>query len=290
MPVGQVIRSYSNIHHVLVDGREVECRPRGRLRLEDRRILAGDRVEVTLAPDGEGRIDRVLPRTSELRRPPVANVDLCVVVFTLREPEADFRFLDRVLAHVEEAGIEALIVLNKTDLYGPGEAERFCSLYGEAVGYPVVPLSARTGAGVRDLLPHVRGKTAVLAGQSGVGKSLLTRALVPQYSGRVGELAARLGRGKHTTRHVELLPLPGGGVIADTPGFTHLTFEGVEPRDLGRLFPDFARAGACRFDDCLHRAEPGCAVKAAVEAGQIVSHRYQHYLVFLQEIEAQRPW
>lgn len=289
MPVGQVIRSHSHIHYVLVDGREVECRPRGKLRLEERRILAGDRVEVTLAPDGEGRIDRVLPRASELRRPPVANVDLCAVVFTLHEPEADYRFLDRVLVHVEHAGIEALVVLNKTDLCTPREVEGFRRLYGETVGYPVLPVSALTGEGIPDLAARLAGRTSVLAGQSGVGKSLLTRALAPGYQARVGTLARKLGRGRHTTRHVELIRLPAGGLVADAPGFTYLEFEGVEVRALRHLFPDFDRAGPCRFDDCLHRAEPGCAVKAAA-GGRIARHRYEHYLAFLAEIEAQKPW
>ncbi|MFO7173167.1 MAG: ribosome small subunit-dependent GTPase A [Bacillota bacterium] len=292
MASGQVIRSHSNIYYVLVDGQEVECRPRGKFRLEDQQVLAGDRVEVTLLADGEGRIDRILPRQSELSRPRVANVDRCVVVFTLHEPEADFRFLDRVLAHTEQAGVEAVIALNKVDLCTPEEVEAFVATYGPAgVGYPVIPISAATGAGLDQLIPYLAGRTSVLAGQSGVGKSRLTAALVPGREIRVGEVSRKLRRGRHTTRHVELIPLPFGGVLADAPGFTHLEFAGMEPRDLADCFREFREPAAeCRFDDCLHRAEPDCGVKAAVAEGRIPRHRYEHYLVFLEEIEAARKW
>lgn len=292
MATGQVIRSHSNIFYVLVDGREVECRPRGKFRLEARQVLAGDRVEVTLLADGEGRIDRVLPRQTELQRPKVANVDRCVVVFTLHQPEPDLRFLDRVLVHTERAGVEPVIALNKVDLCTPGEVADFVATYGpDGIGYPVIPISAATGTGVEGLLPHLHGRTSVLAGQSGVGKSRLTSILAPGHEVRVGEISAKLRRGKHTTRHVELMPLPFGGLLADAPGFTHLEFTEMEPRDLREYFREFREpTGECRYDDCLHRAEPECGVKNAVAAGQIPRHRYENYLEFLQEVEAIRRW
>ncbi|MGE5675307.1 MAG: ribosome small subunit-dependent GTPase A [Mycobacterium leprae] len=291
MPVGQVIRSHSNIYYVLVDGRTVECRPRGKFRLDKQDVLAGDRVDVHLEGE-EGRIDKILPRTSALQRPAVANVDQVLVVFTLKEPEADYLFLDRVLIHVAQAGVPPLILLNKIDLVAPEAVTEFCHIYGDQVGYEVLPIAAKPGIGLEELKPRLNGKVSVLAGHSGVGKSRLVRTLFPEREDvRVGELSAKLGRGKHTTRHVELIPLPSGGLIADAPGFTYLEFQAIEKRDLPGYFPEFKPyASQCRFADCMHNKEPECAVRDAVEAGQIPRSRYQSYLLFLPEIEALKRW
>jgi ribosome biogenesis GTPase / thiamine phosphate phosphatase len=243
--------------------------------------------------DGEeGRIDKVLPRRTCLQRPAVANVDQALVVFTIREPEADYLFLDRVLIHVEQAGVAPVLLLNKVDLLGPGEAEAFRHAYAEVVGYPVVAIAAKHGTGVDALLPYLKDKISVLAGHSGVGKSRLVRALEPTREDvRVGELSAKMGRGKHTTRHVELIRLGGGGLLADTPGFTYLEFHDIEKWNLWQYFPEFGRySGRCRFDDCLHRKEPDCAVRAAVEEGLLPRTRYNNYVFFLQEVEAQKRW
>lgn len=291
MPVGQVIRAHSHQYYVLADGKEVLCRPRGRFRLDRLQVLAGDLVEISLDGD-EGRIDRVLPRRTQLQRPSVANLDQALILFTLREPEADYPFLDRVLIHVELAGVKPVIVLNKIDLLSEEEVKAFYHLYTHQVGYTVVSLSAHSGEGVESLLPLLPGKVSVLAGHSGVGKSLLVRAIEPSRDDvQVGELSAKLGRGKHTTRHVELIPLRGGGLLVDSPGFTYLEFESMEKQDLKRCFPEFQRLEeACRFTDCLHRKEPDCAVQAAVAAGQIAPSRYANYLRFLEEVEALRRW
>jgi ribosome biogenesis GTPase len=286
-----VIRSHSNIYYVLTDGREVECRPRGRFRLEKQDVLAGDLVEIHME-GGEGRIDKVLPRKTYLQRPAVANVDQALVVFTIREPEADYLFLDRVLIHVEQAGVTPVLLLNKVDLLEPEQVAEFRRHYGEMIGYPVLAIAAKPGLGLAELRPHLQGKLSVLAGHSGVGKSRLVRALEPgREDVRVGELSAKLGRGKHTTRHVELIRLSDGGLLADAPGFTYLEFQAMEKWDLPGFFPEFRRySGQCRFDDCLHRKEPDCAVRAAVEAGELPRTRYQNYLLFLQEVEAQKRW
>lgn len=292
MPVGQVIRSHSNIYYVLAEGREIECRPRGRFRLEKQGVLAGDLVEIHVEGD-EGRIDQILPRKTVLLRPPIANVDQVLIVFTLREPEGDYPFLDRVLCHVEMAGASPVLLLNKVDLLEPEQVAQFCHMYGEQVGYPVIPISAREGLGVDQVRPLLAGRLSVLAGHSGVGKSRLVRSLIPDRTDvRVGELSEKLGRGKHTTRHVELMPLPGGGLLADAPGFTYLEFTtAIEKWDLVRYFPEFERHAAdCRFDDCLHRKEPDCAVRAAVASGVIPASRYENYLAFLQEVEALKRW
>lgn len=292
MPVGHVIRSHSNIFYVLVDGQEIECRPRGKLRLDKlHQVRTGDLVEVQIEGD-EGRIDKVLPRRNSLERPSVANVDQAVVLFTLTEPEADYPFLDRVLVHIEQVGVEALILLNKVDLLDPETVERFRHAYQELVGYPVLPVSAREGQGVELVRPYLSGKTSVLAGHSGVGKSRLIRALEPDRNDiKVGALSEKLGRGKHTTRHVELIPLTGGGLVADTPGFTYLEFQEIDKWTLRDYFPEFSRRlGQCRFDDCLHHKEPDCAVRQAVEAAEIPRSRYESYLTFLAEVEASKRW
>lgn len=291
MPVGQVIRAHSNQFYVLIDDREWLCRPRGKFRLDRQDVLAGDMVQVHLEGE-EGRIDEVLPRRSVMQRPAVANVDQAIVVFTLREPQADLPFLDRVLVHAERAGIQATIVLNKVDLLSETEVEQFCETYGQKVGYVVIPTSATLGMGLDDLRPLLPGQTSVLAGHSGVGKSRLVQALHPQRQDiRVGDLSSRLGKGKHTTRHVELIPLPDGGLIADAPGFTYLEFEGFEKGELPGLFPEFRPlATSCRFYDCMHRREPDCAVRAGLEEGAVAHSRYENYLLFLSEIEALKRW
>jgi ribosome biogenesis GTPase len=290
LPVGQVIRSHSNIYYVLVEGREVECRPRGRLRLDKQSVLAGDMVDVHLE-ENEGRIDQVLPRRTVLQRPAIANVDQALVVFTLTEPVADYPFLDRVLIHAERAGVSALILLNKVDLLETEATERFLQTYGR-IGYPVLPLCAKTGQGVDALRAHLGGRLSVLAGHSGVGKSHLIRALQPDREDiLVGALSEKLGRGKHTTRHVELIPISSGGLVADTPGFTYLEFTEIEKWDLPAWFPEFAGyRSLCRFDDCLHRKEPDCAVRAAVAEGAIAKTRYENYLFFLREVEEIKRW
>jgi len=291
VPLGQVIRAHSNQFYVLVEGREVLCRPRGKFRLDQQTVLAGDMVDVHIE-DEEGRIEKVFPRRTVMTRPAVANIDQALVVFTLREPEADYPFLDRVLIHAEQAGTSAVIILNKIDLLTDAEIENFCTIYGKQVGYPVIPFSAKSQTGIDDLRPLLPHRVSVLAGHSGVGKSKLVQALEPQRTDiRIGELSLKLGRGKHTTRHVELIRLTSGGLLVDSPGFTYLEFPLMEPNELGRFFPEFQTLAAdCRFTDCVHRKEPHCAVIAAVERGQIAQIRYTNYLFFLAEIEAQRRW
>lgn len=224
-----------------------------------------------------------------LVRPAVANVDQVLAVCTLRDPPADLRLLDRLLVHVASAGLPVVVVLNKVDISPPEEVAALAAAY-RPVGYPFHAVSALTGAGLAELLPHLAERVSVLAGQSGVGKSRLAGVLVDRQV-RVGELSSRPGRGRHTTRHVELLPLPTGGFLADAPGFTNLEFAGLTVTDLADCFPELGGVpGSCRFADCSHAAEPDCAVKAAVAAGDVAEHRYAHYLEFRSEIAAMRKW
>jgi len=288
---GRVVRSYSNVYYVDVGGEVLECRPRGRLRYQSERVLTGDRVRVSRAGPGLGAIDSVLPRKNMLERPPVANVDRVVVVFSFHEPELDLALLDRFLVLVSAAGLEAALCLNKLDLALADEAATLRELYA-GLGYPLVATSARSGEGLQALRLVLAGRINVLAGPSGVGKSSLLNALNPELRLDTGRLGRKTGRGTHTTRHVSLVPVGDGGLVADTPGFTRLDLGRIKPTELAWHFPELAAlTPECRFRGCLHRAEPDCRVKAALAAGEIDAGRYRRYLELLTEVEAAyRPY
>jgi len=288
---GLVVRAFSHICLVDIGGETLECRPRGKLRYRERRAMVGDRVRVTPAGPGLGVIEDILPRRNELARPPVANVDLAVVVFSLREPEVDLLVVDQVLLLVGRAGLGAALCLNKTDLLEPSEADKVRQVYA-GLGYPFVAVSARTGEALEDLRALLSGRVSVLAGPSGVGKSSLLNALNAELRLRTGELSRKVRRGTHTTRDVSLVPTGSGGLVADTPGFTQLGLEGVSPEEVGWAYPELAElAPGCRFRGCLHRAEPGCRVKEAVAEGRVDPGRYARYLELLAEVEqTYRPW
>lgn len=281
---GRVIESVGGFHTVVFDdGAAVVCRARGRLK-RDGAILVGDRVAVGTA-GGDRVIERVEARTSELIRPPIANVDLAVVVMAFARPEPSWELLDRILVSVAKAGLDAVVVMNKRDLAGRSEEEAAFRPYRLA-GYPVVATSVKEGAGLDRLREVLSGRISVFAGPSGVGKSSLLNELIPGAQLETGDVSEKARRGRHTTRRVGLLALPGGGWVADAPGFSTLDLGLMEPRMLGGCFPEIdSRAAACRFTGCLHRSEPDCAVKEAKEAGKIDPGRYERYLRFLAEVE-----
>ncbi len=288
MPTGQVIASHSNVYEVLCEDHVYLCRPRGRLKLERARVLAGDWVDFREAGPGQGYIESIGPRTTELWKPPVANVDQAAIVFTLREPAKNLALVDRFLVLAEQKGLGVILCLNKCDLLDDGEIAETVRYYGHP-GYRVIPTSAKWSINLDQLGEAFSGRTTVLAGQSGVGKSTLLNAIVPGASLSTGSLSRKAARGTHTTRNVTLLRACGG-LVADTPGFTRVELEGLPVRGLADLFPEFrAYEGGCRFDGCLHDREPGCAVKEAVAEGRIDSERYQRYTEFLTEArEAER--
>jgi len=290
MSEGLVLRAGSNLHLVLVDGRAVECRARGRLRLGGSRVLTGDRVSVTCPPGGPGVIEDILPRRTVLARPPVANVDQAVVVASFRRPDLSASFIDRLLVVVSWVGLSAVVCLNKCDLATPDEARDAVAFY-RGLGVCALATSACRGDGLDELRPLLGDHASVLAGVSGVGKSTLLNALEPGLGLRTGEVSARAGSGRHTTRHAELVPLHGGGMVVDTPGFFALDVPGIEPAELDGLFPEMQPyLGRCRYAGCRHRAEPQCAVKDAVAAGAIPASRYDSYLKLLAEIESVPAW
>ena len=254
-------------------------------------LLAGDRVRCSRLPDGEGAIDLVLPRTSLLLRPPVANADHVVVVSAWLAPPFSAAFVDRVLLEAGLRDCHGTVVCNKADLLLPeqrAEAEAALQPY-RAAGYTALLVSASTGVGLPELRAALAGRLTVLAGPSGGGKSRLLAALVPARPRRSAELSARIGRGRHTTRSVELLPLPEGGWVADTPGFSRIDLREADPEDLPYLYPEFRPyLDRCRYRGCGHGTEPECAVRAAVEAAEVDAGRYERYLQLVAEMRA-RP-
>lgn len=295
MPTGLIVKALSGYYYVLPDegGEPVQCRARGIFKKKGITPLVGDRVRFAATAGGEGTVDEVLPRTSELIRPPVANADTVLLAASVAKPDLSLLLMDRFLVHAEHAGLGVLIVLTKTDLLDAAAADdpeadpirRTEAIYRPA-GYPVLACSVREGTGLADVKRALAGRLTVIAGQSGVGKSSLLNGIIPGVSLATGEVSDRLGRGRHTTRHVELIPHPDGGFIADTPGFSQLDFSGIEAADLTACFPELAKwADACKFRGCLHQNEPDCAVMEAAGEGRIAESRYRHYLQFLQEIQ-----
>lgn len=255
------------------------CTRRAKLKKLGQRVSVGDRVLVE-EPDwvgGRGAIAAVLPRRNFLERPPIANVDQVILVFALKEPDLDSQQLTRFLVQIEHSGLVLRLVLSKSDLVSLAERQAWCDRLRQW-GYMAHCLSAQTGEGIATLLAELQGYTSVLAGPSGVGKSSLINTLIPTAGLRVGAVSGKLARGRHTTRHVELLPLPQGGFLADTPGFNQpdlICF----PDELAACFPEIRQrlqTGACQFTDCLHDEEPNCVVRGDWE-------RYEHYRVLLAE-------
>lgn len=289
---GVIVQALNIWYRVATPEGALTCRPRGRLKRGGeggRGLLVGDRVRCLRLPDGSGRIEAVLPRHNRLIRPPVANVDQVLVVFTLFDPPLNLELVDRILVRAAHEGLAAVLALNKADLWTDGdreEAARLVDLYAKA-GYGCLRVSAASGEGIAALRERLGGgRVTVLAGQSGAGKSSLLNALDPRLGLRTGALGDKAGRGRHTTRHVALLPLASGWV-ADAPGFSRVDLTDLAPRDLAAAFPELAaREDGCRFPGCLHHREPGCAVTAAVAAGAVDARRHARYLKFLEEVLA----
>lgn len=282
MQEGLILKGYGGFYFVRSDDKTWQCRGRGRLRLQAS-PLPGDCVLFTPLGNGEGLIESILPRKNVLSRPPVVNVDQMILVVSLAKPEPDLRGLNRYLVLCELEKLPVLICFNKTDLVTREKSESLVEIYGQA-GYRTLLTSAFQGTGISELRRSLDGKISVLAGPSGVGKSSLLNALEPGLALMTGEISSKLKRGKHTTRHVELLPI-GEGYVADTPGFSNLELPQINKRDLSNYFCEFRNyAGQCRFLDCLHVDEPGCAIKSALEQGEISSLRYQDYRKLLAEV------
>ena len=286
---GRIVRSLSGFYDVQTAKGLVTCRARGILRKEGNSPLTGDMVEITVEK-GKGMVEKILPRKNRFIRPAVANIDALVVFAANVNPVTEPFLIDRVAAIAGDQEVQVILCVNKCDL---DPAVDLVRIY-EKAGFTVICTSAETGDGVEDLRHLIRGKVVAFTGNSGVGKSSILNRLAPELNLATGEVSEKLGRGRHTTRHVELYRLEEDTYVADTPGFSSFDTDQMEvilKENLQYAFPDFGKyIGSCRFDDCSHRKEPGCAVRAAFEEGNIGKSRYDSYLKLYEKSSQINLW
>ena len=286
---GRIVRSLSGFYDVQTDSGLVTCRARGILRKVGNSPLTGDLVEITVE-HGKGMVEKILPRKNKFIRPAVANIDALVVFAANVNPVTEPYLIDRVAAIAGDQNVPVILCINKCDL---DPAVDLVRIY-EHAGFTVICTSAETGEGVDLLKQNIAGKLVAFTGNSGVGKSSILNRLAPELNLATGEVSEKLGRGRHTTRHVELYRLEDGTYVADTPGFSSFDTDQMEvilKENLQYAFPDFGKfIGKCRFDDCSHRKEPDCAVRAAWESGEIEKTRYDSYLRLYEKSSQINLW
>ena len=290
---GKIIKGIAGFYYVHVAGSGVyECKAKGIFRKDGVKPLVGDDVEmeVTHEKDMEGNIMRILPRKNELVRPAVANIDQALVVFAVTKPKPHFNLLDRFLVMMETKEIPAILCFNKTDIAGDAEIAGLMAVY-ENCGYQLIFTSAKKEENIDRLKELLQGKTNAVAGPSGVGKSSLINRLQSGVKMETGSISRKIERGKHTTRHSELIMLGDESYIMDTPGFSSLYAGNMEKEDLKYCFPEFAPfEGKCRFNGCGHIHEPGCAVKQAADEGKIHRIRYEDYVMMYRELQERKRY
>ncbi len=290
--IGKIVKGIAGFYYVDCGEHIYECRAKGVFRSKKIKPLVGDDVEISSLGEDPfvGNIERILERRNELVRPAVANVDQAAVVFAVADPVPNLNLLDRFLVTLCSMGLPAIIVFSKSDLDDGEKMEGLRVIY-EPAGYPVIPVSTCSGEGINKLSEALAGKTTVLAGPSGVGKSSLTNLLMPRAHMETGSVSEKIRRGKHTTRHSELFGMGNGTYLMDTPGFSSMYVDGMEAGQIKDCFPEFSRYEKnCRFAGCVHIGEKECGVKRAAEEGRISRSRYENYRMFYSEQKEKRRY
>lgn len=283
---GRIIKGIGGFYYVkTADNAVYECKARGIFRKEKIKPAIGDFVDIS-TQNGKGSVEKIYPRASYLVRPPVANIDVLVIVVAAAEPEPNILLIDKLLVNAEEVGITPVICINKTDVKS---GEELAEIYKQA-GYPVICVCARNEDVKDAILPYIKNKTAAFAGLSGVGKSTILN-MITDNALETGEISDKIKRGKHTTRHVELLELQDGGYVLDTPGFSSFEIARIKANELYKYFPEMRDfANMCRFAGCCHITEPDCIIKARVGSGEIARSRYESYIELYSQLKNIKEW
>lgn len=283
---GKIVKGIGGFYYVDTENGVYECRARGIFRKDKITPLVGDRVKISIVDEEskKGVVEEIDKRDTELIRPPIANVDKALIVFAVKNPRPHLSLLDRFIVLAEKENLEIVIVLTKADLDDDNTLEKITSIY-ELSGYKVIPVSNKTKLNIDAIKEELKDSVVVFAGPSGVGKSSLLNEIDENFKLQTGEVSDKIKRGKHTTRHAELLKLECGGMVADTPGFSSLTLDDIDEDELKEYFIEFYEHDGCKFGSrCIHENEPSCAVKEAVKNGEISKKRYDSYIQLLNEI------
>ncbi|MCX7884347.1 MAG: ribosome small subunit-dependent GTPase A [Caloramator sp.] len=289
MQEGIIIKGISGFYYVKIkDGKVIECKARGKFRNNNLTPVVGDKVCIEMLEEDKGFIKEIQPRKNLLVRPFVANVDQAIVVFASKKPDILYTLLDKILIQIEYNNIEAVICINKSDLDDSHIIDKIKEIYGKA-GYKILKTNALKSEGIEDLKNILKNKTSVFAGPSGVGKSTIFNRIQNKIKMETQDISFKISRGRHTTRHAELIDIDNNTFVVDTPGFSSLELNFIEIEKLQYLFVEFADyIGKCRYSSCIHYKENGCAIKEAVENGLISKERYQAYINILEEIQNNR--
>ena len=290
---GKIIKGIAGFYYIYAeDGNIYECKAKGIFRKDNFKPLVGDNVEITVLneEEKEGSVTSILPRRNSLIRPAVANVDQAFLIFAMENTKPNFLLLDRFLIMMEQQEIPVVICFNKKDVGEKEEMEKLYEIY-TGCGYRVVLSSTYEGEGMDEIHEILKGKTTVVAGPSGVGKSSITNCMQGEVQMETGEISKKLKRGKHTTRHSQVIPVEKNTFLVDTPGFSSLYLTDMKEEELRDYFPEFVMyEPQCRFQGCMHIHEPGCAVKKALSEGKISQQRYDNYLALYEELKEKRRY
>lgn len=285
---GKIIKGIGGFYYVKTEDGLIECKARGKFRYKDMKPMVGDNVRIHVE-DGKGIIEDIYKRTSELIRPTVSNITLAFVIFSIKSPNFNFDLLNRFLVLCESSNIEAVVCLNKVDLIDEVEREDIKIKIND-IGYDILFIDARVGLGIEDLRERMKKNITVVCGPSGVGKSTLINTITNGKHMETGAISDKIGRGKHTTRHSELIEVEDGFLV-DTPGFSTLEMSFIDKESLKYYFPDFKEYNdSCKFRGCVHYKEPNCAIKEAVDKGAVNKYRYDFYIKTLEEILKERKY